>query len=95
MDISLFNKDVKNAMSELLPTMRKMIMEEANKRQFNEKQSVDFLLSCAVNLLGNLTLQTSNYDVEKMKNMAAISIKNMITWFEVFITIEHAKKELH
>lgn len=89
------NPRIQEAMRVLLPQMKQMIVDEAAKYKFSERELFDFVLSCAVNLLGNLTLQAAGDNIEKMKDIGAISIKNLIAWFEVVITMESQKKEMH
>lgn len=85
---------MKELMQQILPVMREYLETKTLENFETNKERLDFIMSCALNLLGNMTLFMAD-DLDHMKFLASKTIENLMLWYEQVISFEQRKKEAH
>ncbi len=81
----------------IIPIIAKYIEERANEFYTNKEEKRDFVLTIAVNLLGNLAMQWSENTVESKLLTSTCTIENLMSWYGVAIKdfAEQMNREYH
>lgn len=86
--------EMQQRMRDLLPKLKGYIVAVANECS-TEKENIDFVLSVAVNLVGNLTWQASGDSVERLQKLANVTLNNLIAWYAQTIEYQKNRNEAH
>jgi hypothetical protein len=93
------NKEQQEKLAEQLakyvPMIEKFLHKKAHKLYSNEIEEINFVLSCAINLVGNMSMHYANGDLKKAANYAELSVANMMVWFEKVLGDMKKEKEMH
>jgi hypothetical protein len=82
-------------MFKILPHLGEFLEKKAKEIYKYKPEQKDFILSMALNLLGNLTMQWSDDSVEAKAHLSSVVVNNLIEWFGVSIKDYRVKKEAH
>jgi hypothetical protein len=91
----LMAKNLEDALFETLPAIDRYITKKTNKFYTTDQEKLDFRLSLAVNLLGNLATDEAKHDPLLLQSFVGQCIKNLIAWTEDRINLLNEKKEIH
>lgn len=88
------DKDQEKLMA-VVPCLAEFIEKKAEDFYTKDKEKLNFIISCALNVLGNLVLKHGRAGLVEKENRAAEAINHLIRWFEVALKNEKNIKETH
>ena len=84
-----------NNVVEIVGAICEYLDDESKKLYKNRGERRDFVLSIAINLLGNLSMHWCEDTLESKEWMTASTINKLKTWYEIVLRSYQIKKESH
>lgn len=93
------NKEIDDQLQQkimsVVPELAKLIEAKANEYYTEDHDKLNFIISCTVNLCGNVSIQYSGPELFQKERLAGEVIGNLITWFKIALNHEKHIKEAH
>ncbi len=89
------NKEQATEMMKILPEIAHYLETRAKEIYKYKPEQKEFVLSMALNLLGNLAMQWSDDSIEAKLHLGTVVVQNLVDWFGISIKDYKIKKEAH
>lgn len=88
-------KNLEEVLFEVLPAIDRYITKKTNKFYEDDRDKLNFRLSLAVNLLGNLACEDARNNPILLQSLITQCIKNLMGWTEIRLAQLNEKKDVH